>query len=47
MVHARDKKESETVIKSMSVKSGVTMFKVQFTIREFKKIRSDLKEILA
>ena len=47
MVHAKDKNESEAVIKAMSLKTGVTMYKVQLTVKEFKKIKSDLKEILA
>lgn len=47
MVHAKTRKESLSVIKEMSVKTGVTEYKIQFTVKEFKKIKSDLKEILS
>lgn len=46
MVHARDKKESMATIQAMSAKAGVTTYKIQFTVKEFKKIKSNLKEIL-
>ncbi|MBF0593616.1 MAG: Lrp/AsnC family transcriptional regulator [Candidatus Omnitrophica bacterium] len=47
MVHARNKNESQTIIKAMSTKAGITSYKIQFTVKEFKKIKSDLKEILS
>jgi DNA-binding Lrp family transcriptional regulator len=47
MVHARNKKESQAVIKAMAEKSGLDQYKIQFTVKEFKKIKSDLKEILS
>ena len=47
MVHARSKVESRALIKAMSEKSGVKTYKIQFTVKEFKKIKSDLKEILS
>jgi DNA-binding Lrp family transcriptional regulator len=46
MVHARSKRECRAVIRAMAEKSGMTGHKIFFTVREFKKTRSDLKEIL-
>ncbi|MBF0330959.1 MAG: Lrp/AsnC family transcriptional regulator [Candidatus Omnitrophica bacterium] len=47
MVHARDKKEVQALIRDMARKSGIKEYKVQTTLREFKKVKSNLKEILA
>ena len=47
MIHAGDKTELQLVIKAMADKSGVKQYKVQSTLKEFKKVKSDLKEILS
>ncbi len=46
MVHARTKKECEKTIAAMVAKSGVQQSKVCSTLKEFKKIKTDLREIL-
>ena len=47
MVHARNKRESQAVIKAMSDKADVKEYKVQSTLKELKKIKSDLRGILS
>lgn len=47
MVHAKNIKESRAVIRAMADKAGVTQYDIQLTLKEFKKIKSDLKEILS
>ena len=46
MIHAKSKSECRTVIGAMARESGVKEYKALFTVREFKKIKSDLREIL-
>ncbi len=47
MVHAKSKKELLAVVLRMSAETKVTKYKIQLTVKEFKKIKSNLKEILA
>ncbi|MBF0386388.1 MAG: Lrp/AsnC family transcriptional regulator [Candidatus Omnitrophica bacterium] len=47
MVHDRHKTELLQTIQAMSVRSKVKVYKIQSTVQEFKKIKSDLQEILA
>ncbi|MBF0618536.1 MAG: Lrp/AsnC family transcriptional regulator [Candidatus Omnitrophica bacterium] len=46
MVHAKSKKQCQMIIREMSQKSRVGEYKVLSTLKEFKKIKSDLREIL-
>ena len=47
MVHARNKKELAAAIKAMAKKTGIRDYTIRTTLKEFKKIKSDLKGILA
>lgn len=47
MVHARQDKELAATIKSMAKQSGIKDYTIRTTLKEFKKIKSDLKGILA
>ncbi|MEI8012372.1 MAG: Lrp/AsnC family transcriptional regulator [Candidatus Omnitrophota bacterium] len=47
MVHARHDKELALTITMMAKKSGIKDYKIRTTLKEFKKIKSDLKGILS
>jgi len=46
MVHAKTRKECDAIIAAMAAKSGIKQSKVCTTLKEFKKIKTDLREIL-
>ena len=46
MVHAKTTKECDAIIADMVAKSGIKQSKVCSTLKEFKKIKTDLREIL-
>jgi siroheme decarboxylase len=46
MVHAKTKKDCNSIIGSMAKSSGIKDYKILGTLKEFKKIKTDLREIL-
>ncbi len=46
MIHAKTREECRGIIEGMARSSGITAYKALFTVKEFKKIKSDLREIL-
>ncbi|MBF0121830.1 MAG: Lrp/AsnC family transcriptional regulator [Candidatus Omnitrophica bacterium] len=47
MVHAKSDKEAQATIRQMASKAGLQEYKKLSTLKEFKKIKSDLREILS
>lgn len=43
MLHGKNKKECEKIIKLMSQKTGLKEYRVLWTIKEFKKTRTDIR----
>lgn len=46
MLHCRDKNPCLALVKSIALKSGIKDYRVLFTLKEFKKIKSNLKSVL-
>ncbi len=46
MIHAKTKEECLAIIQGMALSSGIKEYKALYTVKEFKKIKSDLREIL-
>ena len=46
MVHARSRKAAEKIIKDMAKKGKLKEYRVLYTVQEFNKTKSDLREIL-